>query len=111
MLNDLPLLKTAKRELRDQQFRQAVLHKHSVLSVLSSVVMAFPHEIEHWMVPIVMAIAGSASNPSPIRELVKNTFSEFKKSHQDTWAIDKQLFSEEQLTIITDLIISPSYYA
>ena len=39
------------------------------------------------------------------------TLGEFWRTHRDRWHEFKGRFSEEQLGILTDLLISPSYYA
>ena len=38
-------------------------------------------------------------------------FQDFKRTHQDNWAEHKQAFTEDQLAVLTDLLVSPSYYA
>ncbi len=42
---------------------------------------------------------------------VKKTLQEFKRTHQDNWQDHKQRFSEDELAVLTDLLVSPSYYA
>ena len=42
---------------------------------------------------------------------VKKTLQEFKRTHQDNWAEHKLKFSEDQLAVLTDLLVSPNYYA
>lgn len=42
---------------------------------------------------------------------VKKTLMDFKRTHQDNWEEHKMKFSEDQLSILTDLLVSPSYYA
>lgn len=41
---------------------------------------------------------------------VKKALSEFKRTHQDCWHEHKTQFSEDQLAILTDLLVSPNYY-
>ena len=99
------------RQAKSDEYRDQISKRHSVISVLCSVILAFPFEVPTWLVECIMAVASSSSNPTPIKELVKKTFSEFKKTHQDTWEMDKQKFNSDELSIITDLVVSPSYYA
>ena len=42
---------------------------------------------------------------------VKKTMSEFKRTHYDSWSEHKQKFTDDQLGVLADLLISPSYYA
>ncbi len=41
---------------------------------------------------------------------VKKALSEFKRTHQDCWHEHKQRFSDDQLAVLTDLLVSPNYY-
>ena len=110
-LKSLALPKLLIREVTEEVYKDHISKRHSVISILCSVILAFPFEVPDWLVECIMAVASSSSNPTPIRELVKRTFSEFKKTHQDTWEIDKLQFTSDQLSTLTDLIVSPSYYA
>ena len=38
-------------------------------------------------------------------------FQSFKRTHQDNWTEHKTAFTEDQLTELTNLLVSPSYYA
>jgi proteasome activator subunit 4 len=51
------------------------------------------------------------SDPPPISTTVKKTFGDFKRTHQDTWHEDQKHFNSEQLEVLSDMLISPSYYA
>ena len=42
---------------------------------------------------------------------IKKTLQDFKRTHQDNWQDHKQKFSDDQLAVLTDLLVSPSYYA
>ena len=35
----------------------------------------------------------------------------FKRSHHENWRLHRQKFTDDQLTVLTDLLVSPSYYA
>jgi len=35
----------------------------------------------------------------------------FKRTHHENWRQHKQKFTDDQLTVLTDLLVSPSYYA
>jgi proteasome activator subunit 4 len=74
-------------------------------------VLAFPYEIPQWMPQVLVALAECNSNPSPIPESIRKMFREFKRTHQDNWAKQKEVFTDDELYVITDLLISPGYYA
>ncbi|KAG7163660.1 Proteasome activator complex subunit 4-like [Homarus americanus] len=42
---------------------------------------------------------------------IKKTLSNFRRTHHDNWRDHKQKFTEDQLVVLTDLLLSPSYYA
>ena len=46
----------------------------------------------------------------PIPKTIKETFQEFKRTHQDNWQEHKLKFFSHQLVVMTDLLVSPNYY-
>lgn len=42
---------------------------------------------------------------------VKKTLSEFRRTHHDNWQEHRQSFTDDQLLVLTDLLVSPCYYA
>ena len=42
---------------------------------------------------------------------IKKTVQSWKRTHQDNWSQHKLAFTEDQLAEMTDLLVSPSYYA
>ena len=42
---------------------------------------------------------------------VKKTLSNFRRTHYDNWQDHSQKFTEDQLAVMTDLLVSPNYYA
>jgi len=100
------------KDLKEKpEYNRILIKRHAGVLGLSSLVQAFPYEIPKWLPEVLCSIALCINNPSPIHPTVKKTYADFKRTHQDTWHEDIQKFTEEQLSIITDLLISPSYYA
>ena len=89
----------------------AILKRHSGVLGLSAFVHSCPYDIPDHLPPILMILADHLHDPQPIPATVKNVFQEFKRTHQDNWAEHKQRLTEDQLTVLTDLLVSPSYYA
>ena len=100
-----------KRGEKSAEYYTIVHNRYAAILGLSSIVLAFPYHIPDYIPEIVVAISKCVSDPSPIQGRVRKTFLEFKSTHQETWDVDKLLFKEEELYQITDLLISPSYYA
>ena len=47
-----------------------------------------------------------------VQVTVKKTLATFKRTHLDSWHEDhKQKFTDEQLLVLTELLVSPNYYA
>ena len=42
---------------------------------------------------------------------VKKTLATFKRTHLDSWHDHKQKFTDDQLLVLTELLVSPNYYA
>ena len=42
---------------------------------------------------------------------IKKSVQSWKRTHQDNWSQHKLAFTEDQLAEMTDLLVSPSYYA
>ncbi|KAI8988823.1 hypothetical protein BDB01DRAFT_842338 [Pilobolus umbonatus] len=93
-------------------FAEAVLQKHAGVLGISCLINAFPYEVPEWMPPILCELADCISDPAAeIQSTIRKTFSDFRRTHSDTWHEDMLKFNEDQLSILNDMLISPSYYA
>jgi len=90
---------------------RAILLRHAGVLGLSSFVVSCPYEIPESLPPTLMLLADHLHDPVPIPATVKKVFQDFKRTHQDNWAEHKLAFTEDQLAVLTDLLVSPSYYA
>ncbi|KAI7863239.1 hypothetical protein BDF14DRAFT_1734412 [Spinellus fusiger] len=92
-------------------FDTAMLRKHAGALGLSCLVNAFPYEVPPWMPSILCELAGCISDPAEIQATVRKTFSDFRRTHSDAWHEDMTKFTQDQLSLLSDMLISPSYYA
>ncbi|KAI9246724.1 hypothetical protein BDA99DRAFT_526780 [Phascolomyces articulosus] len=92
-------------------FADALLKKHAGVLGLSCLVNAFPYEVPKWMPNVLCQLANCMSDPAEIQSTIRKTFSDFRRTHSDTWHEDMSKFTEDQLSILSDMLISPSYYA
>lgn len=53
----------------------------------------------------------NSAAPSSPQMTVKKTLSEFRRTHHDNWQEHRQSFTDDQLLVLTDLLVSPCYYA
>lgn len=54
---------------------------------------------------------GGAITCARFQMTVKKTLSNFRRTHHDNWQQHKQQFTDDQLLVLTDLLVSPCYYA
>ncbi|KAJ3037851.1 hypothetical protein HDV00_001266 [Rhizophlyctis rosea] len=88
-----------------------IVKRHAAVLGLSSLIQAFPYEVPKWMPETLVILAKCVSDPNPIAPTVSKTFADFRRTHQDNWHEDMREFTEDQLYLLSDLLISPSYYA
>uniref|UniRef100_A0A914ZKA9 Proteasome activator complex subunit 4 n=6 Tax=Parascaris univalens TaxID=6257 RepID=A0A914ZKA9_PARUN len=84
--------------------------RHAGVLALSAVVQAFPYTVPPILPNALMQLCRHATDKQPMQGTVKKALSEFKRTHQDCWHEHKTQFSEDQLAILTDLLVSPNYY-
>uniref|UniRef100_A0A7E4VS87 Proteasome activator complex subunit 4 n=1 Tax=Panagrellus redivivus TaxID=6233 RepID=A0A7E4VS87_PANRE len=86
------------------------LRRHAGVLALSGVVTATPYKVPAYMPDVLMTIVKHLRDPQPIYASAKRALNEFKRTHLDCWTDHKNQFNEDQLTILTNLLVSPNYY-
>jgi len=86
------------------------IQRHSGVLILAGIVQAYPYTVPTFLPDVLMALCKHVTDPSPIKETVKKALGEFKRTHQDSWHEHRTGFSEEQLEILTNLMVSANYY-
>ncbi|KAE9418215.1 hypothetical protein Angca_003350 [Angiostrongylus cantonensis] len=87
-----------------------LLERHGGVLGLSAVVLAAPYTVPSYLPDVLMRLCRFASDKQPIRDTVKKTLSEFKRTHQDSWREHESQFNEDQLCALRNLFVSPNYY-
>lgn len=89
------------------------LLKHGGLIGLGAVVRLYPYSVPVWIPSVLMDICELNNFPiKVISDSVKHILSEFWRTHQDNWEFYKAfVFTPDQVETLTNLLISPSYYA
>ncbi|KAL3074330.1 hypothetical protein niasHS_015160 [Heterodera schachtii] len=95
---------------RDMANSTDPITRHSGVLALSAIVRAFPYSVPDFLPDVLMALARHSKEPHPIYDTVKRALNEFKRTHQDEWHTHKLTFTEDQLLVLTNVMISPSYY-
>uniref|UniRef100_A0A1I7RNY6 Proteasome activator complex subunit 4 n=1 Tax=Bursaphelenchus xylophilus TaxID=6326 RepID=A0A1I7RNY6_BURXY len=89
---------------------QEPLRRHAGVLGLAAIIQAFPYTVPTFLPDVLMKLCRYASERQPIQATVKKALSEFKRTHQDCWHEHKQEFTDDQLTVLTGLLVSPNYY-
>lgn len=84
---------------------------HGAVLALTASVLSVPYDMPSWLPAHVTLLAGFIWEPSPIRSTVTKAVAEFKRTHADTWSIQKDAFTEEELEVLRDTSSSSSYFA
>ncbi|GIY87913.1 proteasome activator complex subunit 4 [Caerostris extrusa] len=85
--------------------------RHAGILGLCSCVHAYPYDVPEFLPDILVLLGDHLHDPQPISTTIKKTLSSFRRTHHDNWRDHKLKFTDDQLAVITDLLVSPSYYA
>ncbi|XP_077341678.1 proteasome activator complex subunit 4 [Lithobates pipiens] len=88
-----------------------LVKRHAGVLGLSACILSSPYDVPTWMPQLLMDLSAHLNDPQPIEMTVKKTLSNFRRTHLDNWQEHKQQFTDDQLVVLTDLLVSPCYYA
>ncbi|KAM4716279.1 proteasome activator complex subunit 4B-like [Anableps anableps] len=88
-----------------------LVRRHAGVLGLSACILSSPYDVPPWMPEILMDLSDHLNDPQPIEMTVKKTLSEFRRTHHDNWQEHRQCFTDDQLLVLTNLLVSPCYYA
>eukprot|EP00300_Choanocystis_sp_HF-7_P030999 c40043_g1_i1.p1 GENE.c40043_g1_i1~~c40043_g1_i1.p1 ORF type:complete len:259 (+),score=42.73 c40043_g1_i1:43-777(+) len=89
----------------------ASIRRHAGILGLMAMVHAHPYDVPDWMPSLLVQLAEFVSEPGPISTTIKQGFNEFWRTHQDLWVLHQLRFSKDDLLTLTQLLVSPSYFA
>ncbi|GLT53719.1 hypothetical protein SLA2020_269720 [Shorea laevis] len=84
---------------------------HGTVLALAASVLSAPYDMPSWLPEHVTLLARFAGEPSPVKSTVTKAVAEFRRTHADTWNVQKNSFTEEQLEVLADTSASSSYFA
>lgn len=110
------------------------MRRHAGVLGLSACILSSPYDVPTWMPQLLMDLSAHLNDTQPIevsvivtiillvlkggtitcaclQMTVKKTLSNFRRTHHDNWQQHKQQFTDDQLLVLTDLLVSPCYYA
>lgn len=92
--------------------KQRLKTQQTNVYALCALVLAFPYEVPEVIPPVLALLARFMNGPLAIVEVIRQTFTNFKRTHQDEWEVNHRLkFTQEQLDAFSEVLISPHYYA
>jgi proteasome activator subunit 4 len=98
-------------DVRTAQFSEYLQNVHFGVLGLSALILSVPYRLPPWIPEAMVLLAEHVNDPEPVRSTIQKTINEFRRTHQDTWHVDRHQFTDEQLQIFSGLLTSPSYYA
>uniref|UniRef100_A0A3P8U275 Uncharacterized protein n=1 Tax=Amphiprion percula TaxID=161767 RepID=A0A3P8U275_AMPPE len=105
------LSQTCLPKARGELASTDLVRRHAGVLGLSACILSSPYDVPDWMPQILMDLSDHLNDPQPIEMTVKKTLSEFRRTHHDNWQEHRQCFTDDQLLVLTDLLVSPCYYA
>ena len=101
----------AERWAAKQCAAEALPARHGGVLALAALVSLAPYDVPGWLPNVLERLASFFNAPQPMKGVVTEAFADFKRTHQDNWAAHKERFTYEQQELISDMLISPSFYA
>ncbi|KAF3842217.1 hypothetical protein F7725_024168 [Dissostichus mawsoni] len=84
-----------------------LMRRHAGVLGLSACILSSPYDVPTWMPQLLMDLSAHLNDTQPIEMTVKKTLSNFRRTHHDNWQQHKQQFTDDQLLVLTDLLVSP----
>ncbi|XP_050246119.1 proteasome activator subunit 4-like isoform X3 [Quercus robur] len=100
-----------KRKQRNISSGHSIASIHGAVLALTASVLSAPYDIPSWLPEHVTLLARFAGEPTPVKSTVTKAVAEFRRTHADTWNVQKNSFTEEQLEVLADTSSSSSYFA
>lgn len=94
------------------QLRAGVLAtRYAGVLGLCAIIQSQPYDVPEFLVPLLVRLSGHLDDPPPICTVVREVFTDFRRTHQDTWQRERHKFTSEEWEAVNDMLISPYYYA
>lgn len=88
-----------------------LVKRHGGILGLCAVVGSCPYDVPSYLPETVTYLCQFINDPVPIQGSVRKCLSEFRRTHQDNWQEHSLSFDANQLSVLSDILISPNYYA
>ncbi|CAL5335470.1 unnamed protein product [Camellia sinensis] len=100
-----------KRRQRNSSSGLSIASIHGAVLALAGCVLSVPYDMPSWLPEHVTLLAHFVGESSPVKSTVTKAVAEFRRTHADTWNVQKNSFTEDQLEVLADTSSSSSYFA
>ncbi|PNF36512.1 hypothetical protein B7P43_G15901 [Cryptotermes secundus] len=90
---------------------QSLRLRHSGILGLCAFINAYPYDVPEFVPDVFLHLGDHLNDPQPIPSTIRKTLGDFKRTHHDNWEQHSLKFTEQQLGVLRDLTIPPTYYA
>nr|CAH7732828.1 unnamed protein product [Callosobruchus chinensis] len=105
------LLHTFVRKAKAKlQKENSIRYKHAGVLGLCAFIEAHPYDVPDFLSDIFGQLSRRLNDPQPIPATIRKTLGNFKRTHHDNWETHKLKFTEDELELLSDLVVPPSYY-
>ncbi|CAF3998522.1 unnamed protein product, partial [Adineta steineri] len=77
---------------------------------LCAIVLSSPYDIPLHVPDALMLLCEHLDDPDLIQKSIKQCLSEFRRTHHDSWHEHRERFTQDQLMILADALVSHNYY-
>ncbi|XP_018576290.1 proteasome activator complex subunit 4 [Anoplophora glabripennis] len=84
--------------------------RHAGVLGLCAFINSHPYDVPDFLPDVFEQLRPHLSDPQPIPATIRKTLGDFKRTHHDNWETHKLKFTEEELSLLSDLTVPPSYY-
>ncbi|XP_028116212.1 proteasome activator subunit 4-like [Camellia sinensis] len=89
-----------KRRQRNSSSGLSIASIHGAVLALAACVLSVPYDMPSWLPEHVTLLAHFVGESSPAKSTVTKAVAEFQRTHADTWNIQKNSFTEDQLEVL-----------
>ena len=68
------------------------------------------YSIPDFVPDILMTLSGHLHDPQPVPATIKEVVQDFKRTHHDDWEDHGKKFTQDQLDVLDELLVSESYF-
>jgi len=104
-----------ERKSKQEKEERRSRNQQASVFFLCAAILAEPYDTPPYVPVAIAAVSKHSfekSAPLGVRDIIKKCCSEFKRTHMsDNWELHREVFNQEQLEALEDVVSTPHYYA